>query len=260
MPNTPLQLDAIPLVSVIVRTVDRPDYLRECLGSIAVQNYPNLEVIIVNDGGPPLKQLVERVSLPFPFQLVELIENRGRSYSGNIGIANANGEYLCFIDDDDIFYPFHISTLINNLIKTNYKVAYSDALQATQTACSYNEKIYTTIELNLVLSETFEFQDLLQRNFIPILTAVFHKSCIQQGCSFDINMEVLEDWDFWIQIAQNHDFLHIREITCEYRYRKDGTNTVGQMEHLWNWSRSYIKQKYQHLVNENAVKVRELQS
>lgn len=234
----------LPTVSIIVRTVDRPNYLKECLSSISVQDYPNCEVIIVNDGGPSIRELVKEIDIPFPHQLIELRENRGRSESGNIGINHSNGDYICFIDDDDIFYPFHISTLVSALRNSNFKVAYSDGVQATQVKCPFNDKIYSTTEISLVLSEPYDYQDLLSRNYIPILCAMFHRSCIEDGLRFDTNMDVLEDWDFWIRLGQNYDFLHIRQITCEYRYRKDGSNTVGQLGHLWEWSREHIKRKY----------------
>jgi O-antigen biosynthesis protein len=238
----------LPLVSIIVRTVDRPHYLTECLSSIIVQDYPNIEVIVVNDGGPSIRDLVASLHIPFPYQVIELKENRGRSETGNVGINHANGQYIGFIDDDDLYYPFHVSTLVNNLLTSNYKLAFSDGLQATQIRCPFNDKVYSTIDLNLVLSEGFDYKDLLTRNFIPILCAMFHRCCIDDGTRFDTNMEVLEDWDFWIRIGKKYDFLHVKEITCEYRYRTDGSNTTGQLSHLWDWSRNHIKEKHGNLI------------
>ncbi|MCO6429333.1 MAG: glycosyltransferase family 2 protein [Deltaproteobacteria bacterium] len=234
----------LPLVSIIVRTVDRPYYLRECLTSLLVQDYPNIEIIIVNDGGESVSALVEELGLPFRHQLIELKENRGRSECGNIGLDHASGKYIGFIDDDDIFYSFHISTLVYKLINSNYKVVYSDGLQARQIKCPFNDKMYSTVELTLVLSEEFDFQDLLTRNYIPILCALFDRCCIEEGIRFDTSMDVLEDWDFWIRIARHYDFAHLKQITCEYRYRSDGSNTVGQLDHVWEWCRNHIKHKY----------------
>lgn len=233
-----------PLVSIIVRTVERPYYLRECLTSILVQDYSNLEVIVINDGGPTVRDLVRDLHLPFPYQVIEFKENRGRSESANYGLDHANGQYIGFIDDDDIFYAFHVSTLVRTMMQSKAKVAYSDALLAKQVRCPFNEKLYSTIELTLALSESFDFQNLLEANYIPILCALFDRCCIEDGTRFDTCMDVLEDWDFWIRLAQKHDFLHVREITCEYRHRVDGSNTVGQLEHIWQWSRNRIKEKH----------------
>lgn len=239
-----LDHEKYPLVSIIVRTVDRPYYLRECLTSLIIQDYPNIEIIIVNDGGPSVSNLITDMNLRYPYQLIENDHNQGRSSSGNIGIKASRGQYIGFIDDDDIFYPFHISTLIEALRNSNYKVAYSDALQATQIKCHFNRNAYSTIDLASILSVDFDLKDLLTRNYIPILCAIFEKSCLKDGLEFDTKIEVLEDWDFWIGIAKNYDFLHVREITCEYRYRADGSNTVGQLDDLWNWSRTYLKEKH----------------
>ena len=119
------------------------------------QDYSNIEVQVVNDGGVSIKKLVDDLNMPFPCHVTELIENHGRSYSGNLGLEKANGDYLCFIDDDDLFYPFHVSTLIDAIKRTNYQVVYSDAVQASQVRCPYNDKMYSTVDLSLVLSEDF---------------------------------------------------------------------------------------------------------
>src|SRR3990170_7346574 len=97
-----------PLVSIIVRTKDRPKLLRRALQSIAVQTYRPIEAILVNDGGcdldvDGLKTILGDVSLNY----VRLEKNTGRAHAGNVGIENARGEYVGFLDDDDVLYPGH---------------------------------------------------------------------------------------------------------------------------------------------------------
>ncbi len=234
----------LPLVSIIVRTVNRGSYLRDCLRSLAFQDYPNLEVVIVNDGGPSLRGLIE--SLPFKLRskVVELAHNTGRSFAGNCGLEQATGEYLGFLDDDDIFYPFHISSLMSALLERNHLVVYSDAYRAEQIRAPFDDTQYITTRHSVVYSRDFDFTKLLQGNYIPILCALFSRECLAYGARFDPLLEVLEDWDFWLQLAPRFQFHHLHEITSEYRVRKDGTNTQGTHEELWKWSRDYIRKKH----------------
>ena len=117
-----------PLVSIIVRTKDRPKLLKIALKSIFAQTYRPIEVVLVNDGGCALdideiRAILGDVSLNY----IRLEKNTGRAHAGNVGIENANGEYIGFLDDDDEFYPEHIATLIEFLSFSEYKVAYTDS-------------------------------------------------------------------------------------------------------------------------------------
>ncbi len=101
-----------PLVSIIVRTKDRPKLLKRALESIAAQTYRPIEAIVVNDGGceldiEELKSILGDVSLNY----VRLEKNTGRAHAGNVGIENAKGEYIGFLDDDDVLYPEHVAEI-----------------------------------------------------------------------------------------------------------------------------------------------------
>ena len=95
-----------PLVSVIIRTKDRPRLLREALTSIAEQTYPNIEAVVVNDGGQDVESVVRdfRGALA-KMQYVQHGANRGRPAAANTGIRKAEGEWICFLDADDWYYP-----------------------------------------------------------------------------------------------------------------------------------------------------------
>ena len=237
-------LSNLPLVSVIVRTVNRPIYLRECLQSIIQQDYRNLEVILVNDGGPSVQSIFETISNVFPSRLIELPFNSGRSFSGNLGLENSSGDFIGFLDDDDIYYPFHISNLVKTLIKTGSKVAYSDAFRADQVPAAFDSSSYVTTKHWLEHSQGFSRSELLRRKYIPILCPLFSRDCYLAGVRFDKSLEVLEDWDFWLQLADKWDFVYERKITAEYRVRNDGTNTLRQNPELWEWSRKYVREKH----------------
>lgn len=239
-------MDQLPLVSIVVRTVNRPLQLRKALASIALQTYPAVEAVIINDGGPSVAKIVETLGIRLRCTLIELPSNIGRSACANLGIEKSRGKYIGFLDDDDILYPFHIARLCETLRDGEFEVAYSDAVRALQVPDPLDSESYITTDLKLMYSEEADLSTLVRTNFIPILTVLSSRHSIGES-RFDPRLEVLEDWDFWIQLRSKYPFKHLCEITAEYSLRCDQSNTTGQNEALWNRSRRYIADKHQHL-------------
>ena len=94
----------LPLVSLIVRTKNRPAFLKEALQSICGQTYPKIEIIVVNDGGEcNVSKIVEGfISHVSAIQLIQLPISTGRSGAANAGLMHVTGEWAGFLDDDDL--------------------------------------------------------------------------------------------------------------------------------------------------------------
>jgi glycosyltransferase involved in cell wall biosynthesis len=97
--------NALPLVSVIIPAYKAAAYIHEALGSVFRQTYESFEVILINDGSPDTEEF-ERAIAPYLDRIVYIRqENRGPSAARNAGIRRARGEYLAFLDSDDVWYP-----------------------------------------------------------------------------------------------------------------------------------------------------------
>ena len=117
-----------PLVTIIVRTKDRPGLLKTALKSIAFQHYRPVEVILINDCGCALdintvRTILNNCSLNY----IHFEKSKGRAAAGNAGILNAQGQYIGFLDDDDEYCPDHLITLVTCLEESDYRVAYADS-------------------------------------------------------------------------------------------------------------------------------------
>jgi len=216
-----------PLVSIIVRTKDRPKLLRNALKSIANQTYRPIEVVLVNDGGCDLDVEEIRSLLGDVFlNYIRLEENTGRAHAGNVGIDNANGEYIGFLDDDDEFYPTHILDLMNLLWQQGSVVVYSDAHILTCKIHSVNED-RPSGEKKIFSSMDFSMSDLLCDNFIPLSCIIFYHKIFKDVGGFDERFDIYEDWDLLIRVAEKYHFHHLKKPTVLYIQWSD-TDQVAQ--------------------------------
>lgn len=238
------------LVSVIIRTKDRPHFLEDAISSVYCQIHKNIELIIINDGGVSIKELTNKWQDKIQINLIEFDKNKGRSKAANEGIKLAKGEFICFLDDDDIFYPNHISTLITEATD-QFKVVYSDALKAIQMK---DQKDYKTFDFFLDYSVDHSFKRMLEGNFIAFQSLLF-KSEVLKNNLVDESLNVLEDWDLLIRVSKDNEFKHIKKITSEYRIRLDNSNTTGQNLDIWESARKFINNKYSDLVEGQGLKI-----
>lgn len=209
--------DSKPLVSIIVRTKDRPKLLNKALLSIAAQTYRPIEVILVNDGGcylatEELKVILGSVRLNY----IRLEKNTGRAHAGNVGLENAKGKYVGFLDDDDEFYPEHVITLVTFLEQGGYKVAYTGVEMVSYELTTEGYWIEDANSSRLIFSKDFSYADLLFANYIPFNSILFEKEALKGSGNMDEILELYEDWDFLIRIAQKNTFYHIKKNTAQY--------------------------------------------
>jgi LmbE family N-acetylglucosaminyl deacetylase len=221
--NAPEQM---PLVSVLVRSMDR-DCLPQALASVALQTYSNIELVVVNAKGGshrPLGFLPQTL----PYRLVNSETESQlltRPEAANLALQNAQGQLAIFLDDDDFFQPEHISQLLTMLQDNPQAVgAYSGVRVDDQNG-------NTLREYNLPWSK----QRLLAINFLPIHAVLFRMTHVRQmGLKFNEALEVLEDWDFWLQLTQNSDLVHSPLITAVYRQAL-GKSELGNQEGHSHW-------------------------
>jgi len=241
-----------PAVSVIVRTSNRRDFLIECLKSITNQTFRDLEVVLVNDGGLDVTQIIESYKDRLRIVYKRHLSNRGRTAALNTGLRSAAGQYVTYLDDDDIFYPEHIETLINEMEKGDYAVAYTDSLEAEQ---RQTENAFEIVQRRLVYSQDFDPDLLLKTNYIPILNVMHRRDCLDSVGIFDESLPVLEDWEFWIRLSRKYSFIHIPKVTAEYRVRDDSSNATTAEGHLFPRCRQRIWDRHRKQGPRNSQKV-----
>ena len=221
--NTP-PVRISPLVSVIIPTCNRNNFLVTAVKSVLNQTMQNFEIIVINDGAEDVRMALEPLGNHEKIRIINNQCNKGRSYSRNAGIKAANGKYISYLDDDDIYCRDHLQTITRFLESTRFQVAYTDAYFAVQ---ELKDGEYTSISKKVLYSNDFSKRTILWRNLFPPLCLVHEKSCCKKAGFFDETLDTHEDWDLIIRLSRHFEIRHIKKATTEYSMRNDGTSTTG---------------------------------
>lgn len=196
----------LPLVSVLIRSVNRPS-LDEAIASVVAQTYPRIEIVVIDATAGHHRPLPDQIHNR-KLRLVQADQSLARASAANLGLEVALGDELIFLDDDDFFYPEHIARLVKERVRSPYNLAaYADT-----------EVIDSGGQVLLRYDQSWEFERLLLSNFLPIHAVLFSRQLLEQGCRFDESLPILEDWDFWLQVAQRTTLTHVPGVTAVYRY------------------------------------------
>ncbi|MEP7293512.1 MAG: PIG-L family deacetylase [Chloroflexota bacterium] len=219
LPVSTSSLSDYPLVSIITRTKDRPLILREALSSVLMQSYPNLEVIVINDGGSDISAVVDEFRPYMPIQHRNLEKPIGRSAAGNLGVSLSKGKYINFLDDDDILYFTHVERLAGYLHTTGEQFAYSDCELGTY---QWNGERHTLkAPKSLYMGVYYDRDRLYLGNYIPIMTAMFTRELWDKSGQLDATLDTYEDWDLWLRMIRFATPQRVPGITAEYRILRE---------------------------------------
>jgi GT2 family glycosyltransferase len=212
-----------PLVSVIMRTYrSREFWLREAIASVVNQTYPNIELLVIEDGGETVKPLIDRVRQSYPSLhiLYQGLPKKGRAVSGNVGLSLAQGDFLMFLDDDDLLFADHIEVLVDELcadptISAAYALTWEVETKLTyEPAMPYEELVHRTPH---VFRQLFSREVLKHHNYIPIQALLFKRKLYEKYGGFDESMEYLEDWNLWTRYSSQDEFKFVEKTTSYFR-------------------------------------------
>lgn len=232
--NLPREANAPSRVSVIVRSMDRAT-LDEALESIAVQTYPNVEVVVVNALGVGHQELPSYCG-SFSLQLTPSTDGRPlpRAHAANRGLNYACGDLALFLDDDDLLLPDHLAKLVAALhAQPDAVAAFADVEMGHDEAGRWHA-LHT-------FNAAFDPIRLLFENYLPIHAVLFRHTT---GLQLDESFDLFEDWDFWLQLAQTARFVHAPGVSARYRVHGLQQSNVFNDTPIANQARAALVDKW----------------
>jgi glycosyltransferase involved in cell wall biosynthesis len=220
-----------PLVSVLLPTHDRLDFLGSAVDSVLDQTYVNWELLVVQDGGPDASGVLEdRPDSRIRF--LQLDRNRGKAAALNVALQQARGDHVAYLDDDDVWLPGHLEALMRVLALTpGVRMVHSDGhmLQRRRTAHGWE---IDESSRSLPYSRHASLEDILEFNTILGITVAHDKALIREAGPFDERLETLVDFDMWRRMAARTHPCHVSQVTAEFFVWAEDDPRRGQMTGL----------------------------
>lgn len=218
------------LVSIIIPIYNVEEYIEECLESVYQQTYPNIEVILVNDCTPDksmdiAQSIVHKYSNKYSTIIINHKQNMGISEARNNGMKASKGDYIYFIDSDDIISHVAIELLVNVAMRDKSIEAIEGEYKIVE---HFNNNIQVTNIKTPLLSyykKTNAQHFLKQEGKNVSWNILFKRSFILQHSLFFIPNIIFEDLPFRLIVAKHlKSYAKITYLT--YFYRKN-TNSIS---------------------------------
>lgn len=198
------------LISVIIPYYHKKKYILSTIKSVIKQTYKNLEIILIYDeeNKDNLNFIINLCKIDKRIKLIVNKKNLGASLSRNLGIKKSKGQYLAFIDADDLWSKYKLETQFNYMKKNNIKISHT----------SY--KIIN--DLNHIIGQRIarnfsNINDLLKSCDIGLSTVLLKKSILENKLKFP-NIKTKEDFVLWLKIiSKKHKIYAIKKNLVKWR-------------------------------------------
>lgn len=210
-------------VSVIIPSYNRAHLIGETIESVLRQTFSDLELIVVDDGSTDNTAEIVRAydgPIRYVFQ-----NNQGRSRARNAGYNLSQGEYVCFLDSDDVLAPQMLEQLVA-LLDSNDELgfAYSDYQFVDQSgALLPKPEVFRAHPLQ----RGNIFRHLLYFDFIPPSTVLARSSSIEDAGLFEPSLEPAEDLDWLLRMSRRCATDYVAEPLCSFRKHEGSTSTTA---------------------------------
>lgn len=199
----------MPLTSIIITTHDRPRLLRRAVESAHAAG-TNVEVVVVDDASTDETGSLCRTLAGITYVRVE--RNRRVAGARNVGLLASRGEYVTFLDDDDLRLPGSLNEQVE-LLEADRQAG----LVYGQAICGDQQGEPTSHIYSSEYPQGDIFWPLLSQNFIPCASAVFRRSCLDRVGLPDESLPGIDDWDLWVRIAELYRIIALQKPVMIWR-------------------------------------------
>ena len=218
-------MNSEPKVSIIIPTYNQSQYLEEAMESVLNQTYQNIEIIIVDDGST---DNTSEVVKSFDNKIIYIPQkNKGASSARNAGIKKAQGQYVAFLDSDDMWIK-------NKLEKQIKFIQNNPEIGLLGTGC------YQMVDINKMIykkifpakNETLQ-KDLIKYNPFIQSSVIIKKDVFNHIDLYDEKFKESEDYDLWLRIAQKYKVANLEQALVTKRYYEKGLSKDKDNKQLY---------------------------
>lgn len=203
--------DNLPLVSIVIPSYNYARYLDEAIKSVLSQTYPNIELIVLDDGSTDdTQEILKRYADQFYW---ETQENMGQAETLNKGWRMSRGEILAYLSADDVLYPEAVAVSVKCL-QVNPSIVL--------TYCDYDLIDPSSSVLRRVNAPVFDYQEMIVKFVCPPGPgAFFWRDAFEATGLWDRKLKQIPDYDYWLRLGLQGAFLRIPEALAGFRVHAD---------------------------------------
>ena len=207
-----------PRISVIIPAYNVASYIGETLASVFAQTFTDYEVIVINDGSPDTEALERALESCFDRISYLKQENLGAGAARNVGVRAAKGEFIAFLDADDLWLPNYLEEQMNFIREHDCDLVCADAVMFGETphaGRTYMEWLMETAPSAGIVT----FLDLLSAERSLITSGVVaRRELILEVGLFDEALRNAQDFDLWLRLARHGArLMYHKKVLLQYR-------------------------------------------
>ncbi|MDD3304945.1 MAG: glycosyltransferase [Bacilli bacterium] len=192
-------------VSVIIPFYNRIDLVLNAINSVIKQTYKNLEILIIDDGSSEdVSKIKKLITKDKRINYIRLNKNKGASNARNVGIDKATGEYIAFLDSDDLFEKDKIAKQLHQLVLYDFNVSHTSYLRK-----GFDKEL----EIHSGTLNGKAIPTIIHNCGIATPTVMIKKDFLDKNnYRFNTSLTIGEDTCFWLEILRNTNILGIDEL------------------------------------------------
>lgn len=212
------EMNSIPKVSIVIPVYNGSNYLRQAIDSALAQTYPNVEIVVVNDGSID-GGATERIAFSYGDKLRYFYkENGGVGSALNFAIEKMTGEYFSWLSHDDLYYPNKVATQmlalngkdrLRTILYSNYAMFLDD-----------NSEVIKEVKLPTTPPKQFRYF-ITVNNLLHGCTLLVPKIAFDECGVFNEKLRTIQDYDLWFRLAEKYDFVHIPVVLVKGRIHSE---------------------------------------
>jgi len=236
-----------PKISVIIPVFNGEKYISQTINSVLTQTYENIELIIVNDGSNDDTEIIIKTFRDSRIKYM-LQANNGVSAARNTGIGGAEGEFIAFLDADDVWLPEKLEKQLHCFANDERtSLVFSDSYFID----AYGNRIDGRYFQKVRPHRGAVYALLLRENFIPWPTVMIRRNILSQTGLFNSSYSTGADYDFTLRIARIFGVDYVDEPLLEYRLHS--SNMSRDLGLAWRETIAVREKNKDNLLNKQQI-------